>query len=308
MNPDLIWRILSGALGLGNVLSQGKQTREYEGDQDQQIADALGVASQVGPQTMNVYDDSAGQQLGSLEQVQRDAQRGTQSLYRNTASSRGEFLRDLDSRSRELLSGYQDRYNTAQKDIEGYGRQMAEDIDTGAARERGEFQLNPLSRGSTVSRSVNQNIEDARSANQRRLGEDLTRQRVNLLSGLSGDTLSAQGNLDASRAAFDSALRGQLLDTQRYGFETNQNAQGNIGNFYGANAINRSGLANQGMNTYLNTLTGINLVPPPPQDLQGLGAGLIQPVQPQVSGWEAFLGGAAGGVGQGIGTGLAMGW
>ena len=268
-----------GILGLGtslwSMLNQNKLNKQYNQDITNLMADTTGIASQVGPETLDAYDASAQQQLGTLGQMYQNAQQGTQDLYRSTAQNRGGFLRDLDTRARDLLGGYQNRYDTAARDIEGYGRQMAADIDTQAERERAEFALNPLSRGSTIGSSVNANITERRNAEQRRLGEDLVRQRVGLLSGLSGDQLAAQGGLDAARAAFDSALRGQLLDTQRYGFETGQNALGNIGNFYGSNAINRSGLVNQGMNTVLNTLMGMNLVPPAPNQIPAMMGPLL---------------------------------
>ena len=252
--------------GAGGALLSNAQYQEaldrYMAAADAQMADATEIASRIGPETQATYDDASREQLGVLQDLYRSGQQGTQDLYRATGQNRGDFLRDLDTRSRDLLGGYQDRYNTAERDIEGYGEQMRADIDEGAARRKGEFAINPLSRGSTIGASVYGNIEKDRAAEQRRLGEDLTRQRVNLLSGLSGDQLNAQGGLDQSRAAFDAALRGQLLDTQRYGFETGQNAMGNIGNYYNANAINRSGITNQGLNTYLNTVSGQNLIPP----------------------------------------------
>lgn len=305
MNPDLLWRLLSGGMGLWNVISQANATKEYEGDQDQLRADVLDFARTVGPETLNTYDDSSGQQLGTLQDIYNRGQAGTQALSGASAANRGSFLQDLDARSRGLVQGYQDRYNTAAQDIEGYGRQMQADIDKTFDQQQGQFRLNPLSRGSTIGSTVSRNIDLDRSAEQRRLGEDLTRQRVNLLSGLSGDTLAAQGGADASRAAYDSGLRNQLLDMQRYSFETGQNNLGNISNYYGGNASNRAGLVNQGLNTYLSALSNYNLMPPQPADLSGLGAGLIQPVQPQVNPFSAFLGGAAPGIGAGAGYGLA---
>lgn len=280
------------AQALMALLTMGDQRRaqnQYTADQRRQLADALGIASRVGRETMNTYDASAGQSLNELRRLRASQGAGVRNLTRRVGNQLGQRTQDVmgeyggaadEYRAGlgSLLQGYRDRYNTAAADIEGYGAQQRADVDRGATEDRSRFALNPLSRGSTVSASVNANIEDRRQQNQRRLGEDLTRMRVGLLSGLSGDTLAAQGQGQGQLysnaiggANMRAGLTGDEVNAQRdlgmFGLQNDASMGGNIANWYGTNAINRSQMANQGMNTFLNTLTGINNIPPPQNNL-----------------------------------------
>ena len=234
---------------VGNAEQQQTQN-EYEGATDQQIADAMRVASQVGPESLSTYDDSSNRGLSELFNL------------RNRAGQ-----------------GYYDRYAAAEQDIEGYGDQMKEDIDADSRRTAGENELFLRERGlfnAATAPNFALRVEKDRSAEQRRLGEDLTRQRVNLLSGLSGEALNAD-----------------------------QMNTGNIANWFGTSAANRSNLTAQGYNTMLDAIMGINRVPPPNNMLNyQLGSNSVQPVQPQGNWFSSLMGGAAPGIGTGVGAGL----
>lgn len=219
---NMLWSWLSS-------LEQGKTQDQYTAATDQQIADAMRVASQIGPEGLATYDASSQQGLSELFGL-----RGRQG------------------------QGYYDRYAAAEQDLRGYGEQMKADIDESFEKQQGTWRLNPLSRGSTVGGTVAGNIDRNRLAEQRRLGEDLTRNRIGILSGLSGEGLQADyGNT------------------------------GNIANWFGTTAANRSNLATGGYNAMLNSIMGINRVPPPQNMLPGqYGANAVQ--GPQAPGfWQS---------------------
>lgn len=293
--------ILNTILALSSMANQDKLNKEYIRRADQQIADATGVASQIGPETLGAYDQASQQSLNELEQLRKRMAAGASSMYDDVRTNRGSFLSDFDQRATGLLGGYRDRYNRAEQDIAGYGRQMQADIDEGAAKRAAQFALNPLSRGSTIASSVLNNIEQNRTAEQRRLGEDLTRSRVNLLSGLSGDTLAAQGGLDAARQQYDSAMRGDILNTRRWGMDLDAAGTGNLANYWNATAGNRSGLIGSGLRDYLGVLTGINYVPPQQSQVPALmGQGMVSGPEYPNGMWP----GVTAGVGQGANTAM----
>jgi hypothetical protein len=278
--------LIGGPIGqfLTAIFSMNQQDQaqgEFDAHSDQQIDDSLRVAGVMGSEPLDAYDVGAQAKLGSLQDV-----------LAATGQSRTDFLRDFGARGENLVQGYEDRYNTALGDLEGYGNQQREDIDT-QFRQLSE-QAGTNFSNSSVGTTLQQNIERSRGAEQRRLGEQLQGLRLNYLPSLSGQTLAAQGGLDAANAQWDAAMRGQVL-----------NAQGNIGNFYGENAVNRSNLINQGYRDFLNTLTGINLQGPQTNNIPyQAGQNAVQGPQPQGSALGSFTGAAAGGVG----AGLAAAW
>jgi hypothetical protein len=233
----MLWSWLSS-------LEQGKTQDQSTAATDQQIADAMRVAGQVGPQGLATYDASAQPGLRELF-----ALRGRQG------------------------QGYYDRYAAAERDLKGYGEQQGADIDESFEKQQGAWNLNPLSRGSTVGGTVSGNIDKNRLAEQRRLGEDLARMRIGVLSGLSGEALQADyGNT------------------------------GNIANWFGTTAANRSNLATGGYNAMLDAIMGVNRVPPQQNMLPyQFGQNAVQP--PNAPGfWQSAGPGIASGAAAGVGT------
>ena len=239
-SPWLQWLMSMASSG-----EQGKTQDQYTAATDQQIADAMRVAGQVGPQGLATYDASA--QPG---------------------------LRELFGLRGQQGQGYYDRYAAAEQDLKGYGEQMKADIDSASRqaasgqeaflRERGLF-------NASTAPDFNLRVNKDRTAEQRRLGEDLARMRLGMLSGLSGEALQAD-----------------------------ERGTGNIANWFGTTAANRANLATGGYQSMLDTLMNINRVPPPQNTLPGqYGANAVQPVQPQGNWFTNFLTGAAPGIGQG---------
>lgn len=330
---------------------QNQSQQQYEGDVDQQIADAMRVAERAGPASLAAFDASSGQALNQLRNTRDSQRRNASSLIRSAMRNRNQFLGDFEERGDELargygagldsflsslsgqnaetVQGYKDRYANAERDIEGYGEQQKTDIDTGYRNKEAAITQDLISRGlsptsvSAVAKTVN---ETERSAEQRRLGEDLTRNRVNLLSALSGDTLAAQerGNaqsnqyqfggmntafgarqaLDSSQAQYDAALRGDIQAARGYAADSDAANSNNLANFFATRGSNRANLTDSGYQTLLNAIMGINRVPPPQNQLPfQFGQNSVQaPSAPSM--WNSVAGGAAPGIGTGLGVGL----
>jgi hypothetical protein len=202
---------------LMSMISSGEQGRvqdEYTAATDQDIADWRRIASLIGPEGMATFDASnqpAGNEWFGL--------RGRQG------------------------QGHYDRYVAAEQDLKGYGEQMSADIDSASRqaasgqeaflRERGLF-------NASTAPDFNLRVEKDRTAEQRRLGEDLTRMRLGILSGLSGEALQAD-----------------------------ERGTGNIANWLTNTGINRSNISDRGFNAFIDSISGVNRVPPPQNMLPG---------------------------------------
>jgi len=231
------------ALSMLNTAAGRKAWREMTARADQQYADSLAVSTRVGPEGLATYDDSS--------------RRGLDTLF------------NLTDRQNQ---GYHDRYSAAEQDIEGYGKQQAEDIDTASRRDAAKAELSLRESGlygEAVAPDFMFAVERERSAEQRRLGEDLVRQRVNLLSGLSGDALRAE-----------------------------QQNVGNVANWYGNDATNRANLTTGGLNAVQNSIQSLNLVPPPASGLN-FQLGSNSGGSPQPPGAGSYV---AGPLSQGVGN------
>lgn len=230
--------IVQGLTGLFSMGEQDRLQSDYEADVDRQRAEALGVASQVGPETLATYDSGAMPALMELMGLRPRAMAG----------------------QRNVVQGFRDRYNTAVSDLEGYGRQMGRDIDRRFEEDLASRLSGMTQRGissSTARASQSALNEELRNSEQRRLGEDLQRLRFSILPGLSGETLGAME-------------RGVGLDTAL----TNA-----LSGWHGSNAMNRANIVGRGYGTMLDTITGVQHVPPPPNQTPGMvGANLVDPV------------------------------
>lgn len=344
--------IFSFLLTMVGGWEQDKAQKAAAAATDAQIAHALEVAQQVGPQALAAYNPGSQRAERELQGIRSRGRNDALGLYQGASRNRTDFLRDFNQRGDQLLEdqgagltsflsglsgedaeimqGYRDRYAKAEADIEGYGDQQKEDIDTGYRNKEAAITQDLISRGlsptsvSAVNKTIN---ETERSAEQRRLGEDLTRNRVNLLSGLSGDTLSAQerlggrragyqfggmqnawatqGNLDASEAAYDAALRGDIQAARQFMAQSDATNSGNLASFYSTDASNRSTMSSNGLNTYLQTIMAPNYVPPPANPIFGFMQGQNTGGSPQYpSAGSSFLAGAAPGISQGFAQGL----
>jgi hypothetical protein len=265
------------------IAEQKRSQGQYTGDVDEQIRQLYDVANRMGPETLKTYDQPAGMALDELTGL-RDRQRAAAStLYDETGESRSDFLSGFGRRGDELVGGYEDRYARAESDLAGYGRQQAEDIDAASKQREAQSVQQLMDRGmygSTIAPTLGLATERERSAEQRRLGEDLTRMRLDILPRLSGDALTARGGLDRELAVYDSAMRGDVLNARRYMSDVDATTTGNVANWFGNNAVNRSNIVNAGFGSQYDAIMGVNRVPPPALNFSQIGANAVQPVQP----------------------------
>lgn len=327
-----------------------KAFQEYSGATDQDIEMLRKAGAASGPETLAAYDDSSEKALETLQRLSERQGRDAQSLYGATRRSRTGFLDDFQQRGDELqrgygagmdqfmsglrgdeaniLGGYDDRYTFAEKELEGYGTQQKSDIDERFDNEREARMADLVSRGlraSTVAGSEGALVEKERSNEQRRLGEDLARNRVNVLGGIMGERSAAeerlagkragygyggvqaayqgQTALDASQAAYDAALRGDVLAAQKYMSDVDAANSGNMTNYYTNTASNRANITQSGFRDFMDSISQVSRVPPPSPSgtLQQLGANMAPvPKPPSATGYA--LGAMAPGVGNAAGA------
>lgn len=349
-------------LGLGGSLlstaEQARQTDEANRRTDEQIEEAMRIARERAEQGLGLYDEGSAQSLAALQAANAELTNRADRLPGQYESSRLDFLRNLGQRNaevqrdwagnlqnflgalgsenEELVGGYRDRYRRAEEELKGYGEQQKEDIDRRFAEERGMVEQNLLDRGLLSSTQAGKDllgVTERQSAEQRRLAEDLTRNRLNFLSALSGEELGARERLgaqrsgyqwggmqsaynaqnaaDAAAAAYDAAMRGDVNTANQLALQHGYAADTNLANWYGTNASNRSNLYMGGMGDVLNTLMSINYVPPPPNQLPyQLGGIVVDPAKAPGFDWRSLLGpgiGAGGSIAAGALTGGA-GW
>ena len=237
------------------------------------------------------------------------------------------FLNQLGTSNQEILGGYQDRYKKAEAELEGYGEQQKADVDRRFDERYGMIANDLVSRGlASSTESAKQQLlnTELQSSEQRRLGEDLTRNRINVLGGMSGEQLAAQerlsgrsaeyqfggiqsaagrnAQLESARAAFDAAARGDVEAMKRFLIGIDQQGAGNLANAYFTTAGNRSNIFTQGTDRMLSVLGDINYIPPPPNNLNfQLGQNSAN-VPQSASPWPSFAAAAGPGIGQGVGA------
>ena len=207
------------------------------------------------------------------------------------AGRRTDFLGDYDRAAGGLQAGHADRYRFAEAELAGYGDQQRADVDRYFNEEQGQTQQDLLNRGLL---SSTQTITDyganteRRSAEQRRLAEDLIRNRIDVLGGYRGEALSAAERSNQARAAYDAALSGEPIAAQeRYG--------GAIADLYGTNAVNRANMFTGGLGNIANWIGGRTDHGPPPNQYPFLfGQNSVQPPQPEGFQWESTIGPALG--------------
>lgn len=237
--------IIQGLTGLATTRQQNRLQTEYDADADRQIADYLNVFSQMGPEQLATYDASARPQLGTLQGLQAlTGQRGNQYLG-------------------ATLQGGRDRYRWAENNLEGYGDQMRSDIDRGFDQSLATTLAGMQERGigSTTAVGSQRNLsQELRGSEQRRLGDDLTRMRQDILGGLQGDNLM------------------NLLAAMQYRDIGDTGSMANLANFYGQNAAERANIVGGGYAGFGNAIGNINFVPPGPNQFPAqMGQNLVDP-------------------------------
>lgn len=235
------------------------------------------------------------------------------------STSMGSFMDDFRGQAGDITQGYADRYSTAEADIAGYGEQMSEDIDRYFADQGGQVMQGLIDRGMTGSLSgagEMLGVTERQSAEQRRLGEDLTRMRLGHLSNLSGEGLLAQermfgagSSFENAQIAYEAALAGDsatmmaALGQWNVGEEAARS--GDIAGLYQTTARDRSNMFTQGMGNLANWTGSMTAVPQPinPAYYYNFGAAAAPTVQYPGAG-SSFMQGAGQGMAQTATQGL----
>lgn len=311
--------------------------------------EAKGLATSAAGDVLKAYDtssDAAHRELQGLgDRQQQDARR----LGRTTRATGFNLLEHLQQRGQQrqqnygqglndfmqgargdeagIIGGYRDRYKFAEDELQGYGEQQKADINLGFEQKGADISQDLISRGLSASSvgAVNQTLnEQARSAEQRRLGEDLTRNRVNILGGILGEQSLAQerlsgqrqnygfaglqtqngqqAQLDAAQAALEAAVRGDVLSARKYMMDVDATNSMNMANFFSTDANNRAQLTGQGTDRLINLISSRQDVGPPPNQIP-FQFGQNSGGSAQAPGWgNPFLGAAAQGAGNAFGN------
>lgn len=256
----------------------------------------------------------AGQTIRQGFWHRQDFERRADELMGGYRGEQADFLEQLGGREQNILSGYGGRYTYAQDQLSQLGGQQRADINRQFDEEQARVTLDLQQRGllsSTEAARGGYDVAERRSAELRRFEEDLTRERIGTLSALSGEQLGAQerlggqragyqfagqqagfqqqAGLDAAQAAYERAIRGDVLGAQQNVLNYDMQTSGALADLYGGRASNMANLYMQGSGDYLNTLMGINYQPPAQSNLGFMfGQNAVQPVQGPSS-WETMM-------------------
>lgn len=315
---------------------QAKAEEEAATRTDQQIADALALAEERVGEGQDIYGEGMQPALDELQELHDRTQYDLRALSRQTlgfgnafltgfeergdetiSDYRGDqasFLEDLSGREQSILGGYGGRYSYAQDQLSQLGGQGRADINRLFDEEQARVTLDLQQRGllsSSEAARGGYDVAEQRSAELRRFEESLTRERIDVLSALSGEGLSAeerlgaqhagyqyggqqtafgaQTGLDAAQAAYERAVRGDVLGAEQNIINYDMQTSGALANLQAGMGANQANLYMQGSGDWLNTMMGINYQPPPQSNLPfTFGQNAVQPVQGPSS-WEMMM-------------------
>jgi hypothetical protein len=271
--------------GVGAGISSGQQAAaQGEADYmtDTQMEDMLGLAMNNWQETMGLYNAGSAEQLGAIQDTNQQVLGQAEKMPGLYDQNRLGFLGDLSGRHGDIAQGYGDRYRFAEGQIADFGRSAAADIDRRFDEESARSNQDLINRGlmsSTEAATQGAAVTERRAGEQRRLQDDLMRNRVSILSDLSGQGLSADERMSSVFGAYDAAMRGDTLAAEGALTDYYQQAGNNLSNYFGNNAWNVAQLYERGGQNVLNTLGGFNFMPPPSNLTPGqLGQGAVDPV------------------------------
>ena len=281
-NPlEILMRLGSMGGALANTQAQSELTQEYEEEVDFDIDRYLELAEERPQEAMDMFRNWMGQAQRQLYQSGAQTLEQAGALPGMYATNRMDFLGDLSGSNQDIMGGYGDRYRFAEEQVEGYGQQQAQDIDRYYDEQQAESRMRLGSRGllsSTEATTQDAAVAERRAASQGRLQEDLMRNRVQILSDLSGQGLSAQERMGNVEAAYDAAWRGDVLGAEERQIGYQQGVHGDLANFYQNMASGTAGLYTGTTGDQLNAYGNINRIPPQPSNLNWLlGQGVVQP-------------------------------
>jgi len=281
---DLIFNnpITSG-IGAGISSGQhGKAQDEANFMTDQQMQDQLAFALGQMQDVLGVYNSYSNEQLGAIEDTNAQVLGHAEGMPGKYNANRLDFLGGLSGRQGDIAEGYGDRYRFAEDQIRDFGQSRSTAIDRAFDNEAGAMQQNMLNRGLSSSQGAMDEsalITERRTDSHQRLQDDLMRNRVDILSRLSGEGLSADQQMSNVYGAYDAAMRGDTLGADSALSNYYQTAGDAESNWFGNQGWNLAQLLNQGGQNVQNVLGGFNFMPPGANMTPGnLGTGAVDPV------------------------------
>lgn len=273
---------------------------------------------------------STGKFPGQLEQSRKGFLADVSGRGRTSATGFGAGMTDLLGRMRsegnDLDAEYLGYENKALGELAGASTQAEADINRAFDENAGIVGQDLLSRGlasSTEAAKEYGGNTERRSAELRRLNESLARERIGVLEtfggarlgakergserragyqyGAAGQAFTADQNLNTSLAAYDAAMRGDIQRARELLVSQDQTTSGNLINWLGSDATNRTNLYMQGSGDVLSTLGGINYVPGPGNALNFQLGQNFAPYPQSASAWPSMVAGAAPGMGNALG-------
>jgi hypothetical protein len=275
---------------------------EYKQDTDADIERALSLAGERPEKAAEIFGDS-------YDDASMAYMRGTglaSNVLQNLPGQIGEFGEDFLSRfsgmTGDILEGYGDRYRFAEEELEGYGASGRADINRLFDEDSAAITQDLIDRGllsSTEAATQQLGSTERRSAELRRLEDDLIRNRLDTLTGLSGETLGAQTSLGLAESGFEAAIQGDEFAANQLLAQFYQSAGAGLAGLHSTRGAALTDIYTGTTADQLNVMQGITRVPPPQSDLSyRMGYGSPQTAQAPSSnaGWVSGGLQAAGGL------------
>ena len=265
---------------------------EYEQASEGDIERALGLAGERPRKAMDLYGRRMGQAILQYRKGKDKAEGVLEALPGQIGEFGEGFLSDFSGMTEDILEGYGDRYRFAEEELEGYGESGRADISRAFDEEWAEIEYDLAQRGVSPSDSAYTSARlaatESQSAELRRLEDDLIRNRLDTLTGLSGETLGAQTSLGLAESGFEAALKGDEFAANQLLAQFYQSSGAAMSGLFERKAAGLTNIYTSTTGDQLAAMQGITRVPPPESDLPyQLGYGSPQAAQAPSSsaGW-----------------------
>lgn len=264
---------------------------EYEQASEGDIERALGLAGERPRKAAGIFTDDYDKAIMTHIEGSEGAGRLLTALPGQIAEFGEDFLSRFGGMTDDILEGYGDRYRFAEEELEGYGESGRADINRLFDEDSAAITQDLIDRGllsSTEAASQQLGSTERRSAELRRLEDDLIRNRLDTLTGLSGETLGAQTSLGLAESGFEAALAGDEFAANQLLAEFYQSSYAGLSGLYAGRGAALTDIYTGTTGDQLNVMQGITRVPPPESNLSyQMGRGSAQPAQAPSSnaGW-----------------------
>jgi len=173
------------------------------------ISETLGGIDKLTATTMEGYAGRTGSILSNVRNIMQEVQQRMPDV-----------MGPLTAAGKEQQAGYEARLSEAMGYLDEAGEQARRDIHEEFGNLEAEARAEMTSRGmmsTTVWPSIQKNIQEAESAEMRRLDDDLRQQQLEWQTGLQGELLQWQERTAALEAMYRSGLSGDAITSMMWG-------------------------------------------------------------------------------------------